>query len=75
MQDGIEYNYSRFRDLMRTIAAKSGVEFIDIANEIHMKLDGKDASRIYFRDNGHLTPYGHYRYGQALGDLIADWAK
>lgn len=71
--DGVVYDQNVFRDLMQTMARDSGVEFIDIAEAVHMQMDSADIPRMYYGYNGHLTPYGHYRYGQALGDLIASW--
>ena len=33
-------------------------------------MDRRDLKRVYFTGNGHMTPYGHYRNGQAIGKMI-----
>jgi len=62
-----------FRTVMKDMADGSGLEFIDLSYDIHMKLRGADEGRIFYANNGHMTPYGHYRYGQAMGNLLSNW--
>ena len=64
------YDPNLFRPLIREIAEASGLEFFDISNEFHMAMNGKDKKYIFNNSDGHLTAYGHFRYGQALARQI-----
>ncbi len=72
-EDGKTYDPNKFRTLMRDMARDAGIEFLDVADELHMSMAGADAARIVYRENGHFSPYAHYRYGQALGKRIPSW--
>ena len=74
-ENGVVFNPNLFPVLMKKIAEESGVEFIDISTQLHMSMNGKDANRMFYASNGHFTPYAHYRYGVALGELAASWAE
>lgn len=74
-ENGVTYDPNKFRTLMQKMAKDAGVEFIDISNELHMSMNGQDAKRIFFSNNGHFTPYAHYRYGQVLAEMFSSVAE
>ena len=70
IEGGDTYDPKKFRLLINNIAKNAGIEFFDISDDIHLRMDRRDLKRVYFTGDGHMTPYGHYRYGQALGKMI-----
>jgi len=74
-ENGVKYLPKLFLDNMRAMTMRAGLEFVDISKDIHRVMPGNDTDRIYFRGNGHWTPYGHFRAGKALASYLATQAK
>jgi hypothetical protein len=74
-ENGVRYVPKPFLDDMRAMTTRSGLEFVDLSQSIHRVMPGNDTDRIYYRGNGHWTPYGHYRAGKALASYLATQAN
>jgi hypothetical protein len=70
-ENGIKYTPKPFLDDMRAMTKRAGLEFVDLSPNIHRVMAGDDTDRIYFKGNGHWTPYGHFRAGKALSNYLA----
>lgn len=75
VENGVTYIPLPFLDDMRVITNRAGLEFVDLSGSIHRVMPGDDTNRIFYRGNGHWTPYGHFRAGQALGRYLAKEAN